>query len=640
MTTTATNPQTGETVVLVGSEWKPAQSVATNAKGEKAFLVDGAWHVGSAGPQAATTGERAQAGLGGVNRGIAGLIGLPVDAVENVLNLGIAGYGSAATALGRPDLAPELLKGSFGGSESIAAGMNKVGIPTGNPRPDDPASRMLHTGGVIAGGSLVPGARPFPTAAAAAGGAVAGETLGPEYTGVGAMAPAGAVQAAQGAKAGIAARVQPRVETFKEAGTFPSVGQATELNFIQGFENLLSKFPGGQGVFRQFSERQQRQLGDTAKTGVSAEDAGRAIERGITGEGGFVSRFKAQQDVLYNRLDTFIPKYEPINVTNTTRALTSINEGVPGAPNLSQYFINSKMKGIEGALAKDLEQASVTGALPYESIKKLRSLVGKELADATIASDVPKSKWKALYGALSEDLGAAAAAKGPKAEETWKLANNYTKAGLDRIEGVLERVIGKTPEETFARFMPKDADQANKVRAVMRSLDPEQRQIVQEAVVNRLGRATPGKQSEAGDVFSPETFLTNWNKLSPGAKQQLFADPQMLRNVDSLAKVTDNLRSGAKVFANPSGSAGAAAPYGIGYLMATGDMVTAGTLLGGAYIGAKMLTNRAVVDWLAKAPTVKPEAAQAHLARLGVIYNETKDPELKAELGKYVSSIK
>ena len=628
--------------------------------------------------------SRGKAALAGVNKGIAGLVGLPVDTAENIVNLGIAGVGSIANAAGRPDLAPNLVQGTLGGSQSISGLMNKVGIGTDNPNPKDTPSRLLHTGGTIVGSSLVPGARPVPTAAAATGGAIASETLGPEYTGVGAMVPAAATQAVQAGTTALANRMQPRMEAFQQAGTKPSVGQATEFNFIQGFENLLSKFPGGQGIFRKFSENQQKQLGDTAKTGVSAEDAGRAIEKGVTGEGGFVSRFKATQDKLYDKLDAFIPNGTPIEVSRTRTVLGELNADIPGAPNLSQWFKNSKIQGIEGALKADTSGLAAAeqsmnpfqlgmlktlplaeaerkaifsafdqGQLPYEAVKKLRTLVGREVADSTIASSVPKSKWKALYAALSDDLGVAAQGRGPQAEKSWKMANDYSRAGMDRIETILDRVVGKTPEETFAKFMPKDADQATTVRATMRSLDPEQRQVVQDAVVNRLGRATPGKQNEAGDVFSPETFLTNWNKLSPGAKQQLFNDPAMRKNMDALAGVSENLRSGAKVFANPSGTAGAAAPMGIGYLVArgvvsgvTGDLGgaayhlgTAGALMGGASIGAKMLTSPKVVEWLAQAPKVAPEAGAMHLARLGVIYNATKDPQLKEELGSFIQSV-
>lgn len=627
--------------------------------------------------------KRGSAALAGVNKGIAGLVGLPMDTAENLVNLGIAGIGSIATAAGRPDLAPNLIRGTPGGSESLSAGLNKLGIGTDNPSPTDAASRLLYTGGVIAGGSLMPGARPLPTAASAASGAVAGELGGPQWTGVGAMLPAAAMQAGQAARTAIADRVNPRIEEFKQAGTTPSVGQATEANFIQGFENLLAKFPGGQGVFRKFSENQQKQLGDTARTGVSAEDAGRAIEKGVTG---FLGRTKQVWQDLDNQVAQKVPADYGVKPINTMAALEELTNPVKGAAETSKVLRTSRMVDIKDAIVNDtqgrpilnpptghhgkptaktitlldqngkplteitLRSSPGSDSLPYEALRSLRSRVGALMDDALV-SGIPGGELKKLYGAISKDLEVAASQTG--AGEAFARQNNFYRARMERIEGTLERVLGNTPEETFSRFMPKDAEQATKVRSVMRSLDPEQRQVVSEAVVNRLGRATPGRQNEAGDVFSPETFLTNWNKLSDGAKAQLFSDASMRKNMDALAKVSENLRSGAKVFANPSGTAGAAAPMGIGYLAArgavsavTGDVAgaayhlgTAGALMGGAQVGAKMLTSPKVVEWLAQYPKVAPEAGAVHLARLGVIYNETKDAKLKEELGAFINSV-
>jgi hypothetical protein len=150
-------------------------------------------------PSDATAGERVQAGVGGVNRGLAGLAGLPVDTVENIVNLGIAAYGAGKQAItGKPG--PDLIQGSVGGSQYIADKLQGAGINTQNPRPDDPASRMLHTAGVVAGGSVVPGARPMPTALAAGTAAVAGETLGPQWAAPAAMAAGGFGQAVQSAR--------------------------------------------------------------------------------------------------------------------------------------------------------------------------------------------------------------------------------------------------------------------------------------------------------------------------------------------------------------------------------------------------------------------------------------------------------
>ena len=42
---TATNPQTGERVVLINGQWLPFTQSATDDKGQKAFLSNGQWIV-------------------------------------------------------------------------------------------------------------------------------------------------------------------------------------------------------------------------------------------------------------------------------------------------------------------------------------------------------------------------------------------------------------------------------------------------------------------------------------------------------------------------------------------------------------------------------------------------------------------
>lgn len=534
-----------------------------------------------------------------------------------------------ATAL--PQLAP--LKPAI---DAAASYIQQNAQP--NLEPTRPEDKALNTFGELAGAGITGGITSGPVKAVAQSilPAVAG-TAGEQIAGkpgeiIGAVtAPAAFGALATKARQAIANRVDPKIDMFKDAGTTPSVGQATEFNFIQGFENLLSKFPGGQGIFRKFSENQQKQLGDSASTGVSAEDAGRAIEKGV---GGFLTRTKEAWQKLDDAVATKIPKGSAFVPSNTSQALDELTATVAGAEKTTGALVNPKLAEIKTNLSADLEANG--GKLPYEALRALRTKVGSMLDD-TLTSGVPNGELKKLYGALSKDLEVGANQAGAGRE--FSRQNDYYRSRMERIEGTLERVLGKTPEETFARFMPKDANQVSTVRATMRSLDPEQRKIVSQAVVDRLGRATPGKQDAAGDIFSPETFLTNWNKMSPGAKQQIFSDPVMRKNMDAIAGVTENLRGGAKVFANPSGSAGAATPYGIGYLLAGGNVATAGTLVGGAMVGAKMLTSPKVVEWLAQYPKVAPEAASMHLARLGQIFNETKDEGLRDELSTFISSV-
>lgn len=705
---TATNPQTGEVAVLVGDKWEKAESVASNDKGEKAFLVGGKWLTPQAPVETAnqksepTAMERGGAAIGGVNRGIAGLIGLPVDTAENIVNLGLAGFGTLATALGKPDLAPSLIRGTPGGSESLSNLMERLNIGTRNPRPDDAASRMLYTGGVIGGGSMIPGAGVKNTIASAAGGAIAGEAIGPDWVGVGAMAPSATAQAAAAAKNNIAAKVAPVVDTFKSAGSTPSVGQAMNNSFLSGLENLAAKFPGGAGVMKSFVENQQKQMGATVRTGVSAEDAGRAIEKGIKGDGGFLDRTKAAWIKLDDDLASKIPRDFEVTPTNTAAALSELTSVPKGASATGKILVNPRIQEIYDALKKDMAppevpkpgtdvpsifktidknvieqpqsriqktietaatelhphgygqsappvqfpQTNVDGktTLPYQTVRELRSKVGSMLDDSLV-SGIPNGELKKLYGALSRDLESAAVQAGAGRE--FARQNNYYRARMARVEDVLDRIIGtgKQPEDIFKTVNPTDPDQSNKVRAVMRSLGTEERKLVSEAVANRLGRATGGRQNELGDVFSSETFLTNWNKLSPGAKAQFFPDVPMRDNIERLAKASSLIRDGRGVYANPSGTAGSFAAYSV-YAspvasIAAGSVApvaAAAGAAGSAYIGAKMLTNPKVVEWLATPVNPSSPSAAVHLARLGVIYNNSKDQGLRDELARFIES--
>ena len=591
-----------------------------------------------------TAMERGKAALGGVNRGVAGILGLPVDTAENIANLGIAGAGSLATAAGRPDLAPNPLKGSFGGSESIARLMERFKIGTTNPRPDDPASRMLNTAGMIVGGSIFPGATVGNTLPAAVGGAVAGEVLGPEWVGVGAMTPAAASQAAVAAKNAVAAKAAPILDTFRKAGAQPSVGQVVDNVFLHGLENLAAKFPGGAGVMQKFIETQQRNMGAQARTGVPTEAAGRAIEKGITGEGGFLDRTRWTWQKLDQQMADKIGGPYNVPPLKTLETLDDLVKPVAGAERTTNALVNKKIAEIRDQFKADT--VDNMGAMPFEALRNLRSRVGAML-DNALVSDIPTGELKKVYGALSKDLEAGARAVG--AGKEFDRQSNFYRSRMDRIETVLDKVIGKgkQPEDIFKTVMPTDPDQANKLRATLRSLSPSERKVVSEAAANRMGRAKPGVQDFQNEVFSSETFLTNWNKLSSGAKAQLFPEPPLRENMEKIARAASEIRSGKGIYANPSGTAGSFAAYSV-YLsplaaVASGSvapLVAAGTAAGSAYLGAKMMTNPKVVEWLATPINpVKPGAAAAHLARLGVIYNQIDDPALKQELSDFISSV-
>ena len=79
---TATNPQTGEKVLLVGDQWLPVKESATSERGQKAYLVNNQWLVDqpeappkSAGFSLKDTGRAAQQGLYGGLQALTDLFG-------------------------------------------------------------------------------------------------------------------------------------------------------------------------------------------------------------------------------------------------------------------------------------------------------------------------------------------------------------------------------------------------------------------------------------------------------------------------------------------------------------------------------------------------------------------------------------
>lgn len=455
-------------------------------------------------------------------------------------------------------------------------------------------------------------------------------------------------------------RVARNIETFEEAGAgTPTVGQATEGRGARAVESLLAKTPGSAGRIITKAESEAAGLGakvDDMATTLSgrtgAAPAGRQIRGGLEQ---FVDDFKASSGKLYDELDRHMPKGSRIDVTHTREALDALNADIKGAPNVSQLFKNARIRGVQGALKADTETPAgvfdalpawqkqlleqmpevertatlnglIDGKLPYEALKKLRTLVGNEISDSTIASDVPRSKWKALYAALSKDMAVAAREAGPKAEAALVRANNYHRAGMQRLEDVLGPILKKgDPEDIFQAAIAGTKEGATTISGVMKSLPPESRKVVAATMLRRLGKATPGQQNDLAEVFSSETFLTNWNKLSADSKRVLFAplEPKMRADLDQIAKAASNIREGSKVFANPSGSGQVvAATSGLtafGVLLATQQYAGAAAIAGGAAaanLQARIMTNPTVVHWLARTTRMPAEQLPAQLNNL------------------------
>jgi hypothetical protein len=497
-------------------------------------------------------------------------------------------------------------------------------------------------------------------------------------------------------------RVEDTIKTFENAaGTVPTMGQATGSRSIQAAETALTNTVGSSGVMVRRAEEQAKAMGDSVQKltaqlspNASGTDAGAAIAAGSLA---FRDNVKTTQQRLYAQLDNHIPAETRITSDRTQAALADLNADIAGAPELSKWFKNARIQGIEGGLKSDTgsidavltrpgmadqvakmrsqlesDAARITTAnaerqslgmsnlepvlspaniqekidgfltqqidtkLPYKSIKQLRTLVGRELSDTSLAPDVPRSKWRALYGALSDDLGDAAKSAGPKAEQVWARANQYTKASMERMDQ-LDKIVNKdAPEKVFKAATSGMADGGTTIRRVMKSMPLDNRREVTAAVLQRLGRAKDGLQNDAVDVFSSETFLTNLASMSPAARTAIFESsgfPGLGEKIAQMGRMSSVRRDGSKVFSNPSGTARqvglTAWMSGLFTGISSGNPMTIAGALAvpvGANALARLTTNPKFVKFAAGQTALK-EGTQAVAAGAALRSNNTSEQQ-------------
>jgi hypothetical protein len=476
------------------------------------------------------------------------------------------------------------------------------------------------------------GAGPIGQAAAGIAGSLAPSVAPLSGAGLRAVGRAGATQE----------QIKKNIETFAQAGTTPSAGQATGKTVIQGLESSMGRIPGSIGVIREKAVGQQAEVGEKVKQ--MAEElsrvkeptvAGAGIQRGV--EDVFIPRARAIESGLYNRLDESIPKFKPVKAKNTYAALEELSRPIEGAPALSrnQMLISQEITALKNDLESDLLNAQ--GDIPFSALKGLRSRIGEKLSSVNLLSNVPQGAYKRIYGAISDDLREAAKESGPDALTALSRANKYTKALHERTDKLQGFINKNEPERIYRAAFEGTELGATRLRAVMQSIPKPEQKAVASAFISKMGKALPGQQDELGDVFSTERFLTNWNKLSPESKQVLFNrfGSEYRSNMDKIAETAAKIREGSKILANPSGTAAAGVQPATLAVIATaiagGQYKLLAGLLGASALSrasAKAFTNPKYVNWLAQNSNIPTEAIPGAITTLSNIAKEDNDPDL------------
>ena len=435
--------------------------------------------------------------------------------------------------------------------------------------------------------------------------------------------------------------ISQNIETFRAAGITPTAGQATQRTPITMTESGMGRLPFSSGVMREFAQEQQAGVG--RRIAQIREELSPVSEPSVAGariKEGVPEVFAAKRGVerrLYSNIENYIQPTAQVQASNFRGTLDQITGGIKGAPALTEVMANPKLASIKTAFDSDIDPK--TGTLPYEAIKSLRSRIGENLAGISILNDVPRAEFKRLYAALSEDMRIAAEAAGPDAIRAFNRANNYSKslhARADKLQSFINR---QEPEAIYQAALQGSKIGGTRLAALMKSLPMDDQKAFVSSFVERMGRATAGQQNEAGEVFSTNTFLTNWNNLSKPAKQQLFGrfGSEFSSNMEKIARTAALIRSGSNVLSNPSGTAGAvvqpatygslAGSFGAGKFGFAAGLLS---LLAVSHIGSKLFTNPRYVEWLAKNIDTQPNAIPSAIASLQEVAREVDDPDLEA----------
>lgn len=387
--------------------------------------------------------------------------------------------------------------------------------------------------------------------------------------------------------------------------------------------------------------RARDRIATEAGTVADEAGAGQAFRRGAEH---LIETTKARGSQLYEAIP--IRADAEAVVGGTRRALSEMTRGMQSNPELSRMFRNSRLEGYLEALTPEMRPSHfhgvggdipvpVGGKLSWQDMKRFRSAVGEMVGEARFSDDTTRKQLQRLYAALSDDMEATARAQGPKAYQAFRRANTYWRAREQRIDNVLTPILGdandKGPQAIFEgieRMAGQKGGDALKLGQAMRSMPPDEAATVRATIIDRLGRANPSAQDPNGELFSPETFLTQWNKMSPRAKAVLFHDPKLRAGLDDLAKVAHGVRQSNR-YANVSQTGGA---VNLIALLASGP---AGFKLGAAqYAGGKLLASPKFVEWLMRTPQVREpmvrRAMQRHIGQLSGL--AAKEPAIRNEV--------
>lgn len=399
-------------------------------------------------------------------------------------------------------------------------------------------------------------------------------------------------------------------QDFESLGVPTTAGTVTQNKGAQILENALSNSPGGSQTIAKTVENQTAAFSrakDKIVSGIgtpkSEQGAGEVIKDAAQAG---KQRFETRQGKLYD--DAF-------NKVGAQRAVQT-----PNVRNLVTQF-ESEMAAAQGSrddvlgpvLAKaKLAMAAGDQGINFDAMRKLRTDIGRMVNAPMqgVSESARQDQLRALYGAISEDIKAAAAQAGPAAQHALALADRYTRFNLQVNQKLWKKMANlEADENAFTWAMQGSNRGGSRLEKLRRNFTSDEWDTVSASVFDRLGEVKPSSAGMGAD-FSVESFLTNWNKISDEAKMALFGSKRydaVRPEIDKLVR-TLGLAKATQRLGNPSGTARNMIAGGsmalAGSQAAMGNIPGAAATLFGTvvapYVTARLMTSPAFIRAMTK----------------------------------------
>ncbi|TXH47563.1 MAG: hypothetical protein E6Q97_26905 [Desulfurellales bacterium] len=280
--------------------------------------------------------------------------------------------------------------------------------------------------------------------------------------------------------------------------------------------------------------------------------------------------FATRQEALYERAWRMLPDLMRSNSTVNPNMVAAVNTR-QAMRQIDDYIANQigGQSTIGGALAERLRSAQAAN-FPLADLRAIRTEVGRQMRGGVgmpTENTLNRSQLRQLYGALSRDIetgietlanraaieaqrlgtqqAVQTARRAAGALHAMRTADRYTRAGMERIDRVLTVVAAQSPEAAARRLIQGALDgtkgNVRMFRAAMNSLRPEELAEFGSLLVREMGRPLPSARGIVAEVgFSPSSFVTRWNAMSPEARALVFT-AEHGRALDDLFRVAHRL---------------------------------------------------------------------------------------------------